>query len=210
MPKRTNYMQVIEGSETCLNGHSPIVERPMDGTPWKCAHKSCKYAAPTTTTKQSNEIDSIINSLADDVEVIRHTISTKLRTPAEGFALIADLKAQAIAQLNLLLQTEFRRGEQKPVGAGLEIKVASETMQAVMARIKLKDKTIADRVLEPLWRIEKWRNGTGDKYDLEVEQWKLRILANLTRQYNWAVFLLRPDNLQGLKPKTLTPERNRT
>lgn len=83
-------------------------------------------------------------------------------------------------------------------GASLEIKVAPETMQAVMGRIKLKDKTIADRVLEPVWRIEAWREGTADTYDLEVEQWKLRILANLTRRFNWAVFLLKPENLAGV------------
>lgn len=95
-----------------------------------------------------------------------------------------------------------QKARQEPVGAALEIHVAPETMQAVLSRIKLKDENVARRVLEPLWRVRRWRDGSADEYDLEVEQWKLRILADLTtRKFNWAVFLLKPlkpDNLAGV------------
>lgn len=85
--------------------------------------------------------------------------------------------------------------EQKPVGDAIEIDVPAKTMQFVMSKIKLKPKTIASRTLTPEWVVELWLNGKGDKYDLQVYIWKLKILASLTHRYNWAIFLLEPENL---------------
>lgn len=52
---QANYMQVIEGSERCLNGH-PVVEKTTDNTPWKCAEKGCKYANTPTHQEQLEAI----------------------------------------------------------------------------------------------------------------------------------------------------------
>lgn len=100
--------------------------------------------------------------------------------------------AQALLQL---INNEKIAWEQKPVGDAIEIDVPAKTMQFVMSKIKLKPKTIASRTLTPEWVVELWLNGKGDKYDLQVYIWKLKILASLTHRYNWAIFLLKPENL---------------
>lgn len=50
-----NYMQVIEGSERCLNGH-PITVKTPDGTPWKCGKGEpdpCYYWDEATLNRQT-------------------------------------------------------------------------------------------------------------------------------------------------------------
>lgn len=97
--------------------------------------------------------------------------------------------------MNLIIAyTESAR--QEPVGYGIEIKVNAQVMQHVMSKIKLNPKTIAKRTLVPKWLVEKWIDGSGDKYDYEVYMWKLKILASLTRRYGWAVFLI--DDVSAL------------
>lgn len=111
-----------------------------------------------------------------------------MTVPYEAFLTLR----QSIEQL-ILLETQIAR--QEPVGDAIEIKVPKETMLFVMSKIKLQPKTIARRVLVPEWLVEKWLNGSADNYDLEVHIWRLKVLASLTRRYNWMVFLLKPDNL---------------
>lgn len=41
---KTNFMQVIENSERCLNGH-PVTVKLMNGMPWRCGEPSCEYYA---------------------------------------------------------------------------------------------------------------------------------------------------------------------
>lgn len=56
-----NFMQVIEGSERCLNGH-PIVQKVYDGSPWLCADVSCPFSVnnvqpkPPTDTELDRQI----------------------------------------------------------------------------------------------------------------------------------------------------------
>lgn len=90
------------------------------------------------------------------------------------------------------------------IGDALEVKVNPETMKFVISKIKLKNETIADRTLQPLWLIHSWISGKGDSYDYEVEIWVLRILAHLTRKYNWAIFLLEPENIRELQKSKIT------
>lgn len=99
---------------------------------------------------------------------------------------------QSIEQL---IVSECRKAEQKPVGDAIEIDVPLETMQYVLSKIRMKPKTIAKRLLLPEWQVNVWFDGTADKYDLQVYIWRLKILASLTRRFNWMVFLLKPENL---------------
>lgn len=107
---------------------------------------------------------------------------------------IADVRA--IEAYSQVIANEAR---QEPVGDAIEIDVAPETMKFVMDKIKLKNKTIAKRTLTPVWVIELWASGKGDKYDYQVYIWKLKILASLTKSYGWAIFLLEARSL----PKAL-------
>lgn len=99
---------------------------------------------------------------------------------------------QSIEQL---VKLEAQKARQEPVGDAIEIKVPLETMQYVLSKIKLQPKTIARRLLMQQWQVERWLDGKADQYDLEVYIWRLKILASLTRRFNWMVFLLKPENL---------------
>ena len=135
-----------------------------------------------------------------NTQELRATLHAIMEDAQHNMTALPDPRAWAILAVQQI-EALVRKAEQKPVGAALEIKVASETMQAVMARIKMTDKNIADRVIEPVWRIERWRAGTGDEFDYEIELWRLRILGRLTRRFNWSAFLLKPDNLDVLRTK---------
>lgn len=89
------------------------------------------------------------------------------------------------------------RAKQEPIGDAIEIDVPLETMQFVLSKIKLKPKTIAKRLLMQQWQVERWLDGKADQYDLNIYIWRLKVLASLTGRFNWAVFLLKPDNLPG-------------
>lgn len=57
-------MQVIKGSETCLNRH-PIIKKTTDGTPWPCDESSCEYyggIAPAPSSREG-ELDDIFKKL---------------------------------------------------------------------------------------------------------------------------------------------------
>lgn len=95
----------------------------------------------------------------------------------------------------------YQKAKQEPVGDAIEIDVPLETMQFVLAKVRLKPKTIAQRLLMQEWQVQRWIDGTADKYDLNIYMWRLKILASMSRRYNWAVFLLKPDNLPGVKKK---------
>lgn len=89
--------------------------------------------------------------------------------------------------------------EYKPIGDAIEIKVPIEVMQFVLSKIKMKPENIAKRVLEREELVNKWIDGSADEYDLEIQVWKLKVLASLSRRYNWTVFLLKAGNLNKLK-----------
>lgn len=93
------------------------------------------------------------------------------------------------------LMKAYRAAQQEPIGDAIEIDVPLETMQYVLSKIKLKPKTIARRLLMQEWQVNVWFDGTADKHDLQVYMWRLKILASLTRRFNWAIFLLKPENL---------------
>lgn len=99
------------------------------------------------------------------------------------------------------LMQEYRKAQQEAVGDAIEIDVPLETMQFVLSKIKLKPKTIAKRLIIQEWQVQRWLDGKADKYDLNVYMWRLKLLASLTGRYNWAVFLLKPDNLPGNRGK---------
>lgn len=92
----------------------------------------------------------------------------------------------------------IREAEQRPVGDAIEIKVDPQVMKFIMSRIRLQPSTVAQRVLERSERAEAWAAATGDQYDYEIEMWKLKILAALTRRFNWSVFLLEASNLPNI------------
>ena len=94
-----------------------------------------------------------------------------------------------------LIVAECRKAEQKPVGDAIEIDVPLETMQFALSKVRAQPKTIARRLLIPEWQVNKWLDGTADKYDLNIYIWRLKVLASLTRRYNWMLFLMRPENL---------------
>lgn len=99
-------------------------------------------------------------------------------------------------QANIIeLMQAYRKAQQEPIGDAIEIDVPLETMQFVLSKIKLKPKTLAKRLLMQQWQVERWLDGKADKYDLQVYIWRLKLLASLTGRFNWAVFLLKPDNL---------------
>ena len=99
---------------------------------------------------------------------------------------------QSIEQL---VKLEAQKARQEPIGDAIEIKVPLATMQYVLSKIKLQPRTIAKRLLMQQWQVERWLDGNADQYDLEVYIWRLKILASLTRRFNWMVFLLKPENL---------------
>lgn len=98
-----------------------------------------------------------------------------------------------------IMQSLLNAAKQEAVGDAIELDVPLETMQFVLSKIKAKPKTIAKRLLMQEWQVNVWFDGTADKYDLQVYIWRLKILASLTRRYNWAVFLLEPKNLPAHK-----------
>jgi hypothetical protein len=111
-------------------------------------------------------------------------------------------KAGYIAQreTNIVeLIKSYRAAQQEPIGDAIEIDVPLETMDFVLSKIKMKPKTIAKRLLMEEWQVNVWFDGTADKHDLNIYMWRLKILASLTHKYNWAVFLLKPENLPGRK-----------
>lgn len=66
----------------------------------------------STDNTQEPDVEEIIDSLAMDVELVRQTINDGKRTPAEGFAVIADLKSQAKQALNqLILKARIKEAE---------------------------------------------------------------------------------------------------
>lgn len=106
--------------------------------------------------------------------------------------------AQREANIGQLVQL-CRKAQQEPIGDAIEIDVPLETMQFVLSKIKMKPKTIAKRLLIEEWQVNVWFDGTADKHDLQIYMWRLKVLASLTHKYNWAIFLLKPDNLPGNK-----------
>jgi len=65
---KQNFVQVIDGSERCLNGH-PIVQAVWDGTPWLCADGTCEYSIknvepkPPNTTPLNEELDKRLREI---------------------------------------------------------------------------------------------------------------------------------------------------
>lgn len=147
--------------------------------------------AKATPVNTSEQIDEILNDLA---------IASYYKGKGNKAIKLEEEVQSAKTQIEQLIH----KAKQEPVGDAIEIAVPAKTMQYVMSKIRLKDKTIADRVLEPLWRVERWRDGKGDKYDLEVYIWKLRILAHLTHRFNWSIFLLKPENIKELRVEALS------
>lgn len=94
---------------------------------------------------------------------------------------------------------QYKQRHQEPIGDAIEVDVPLETMQFVLAKVKLQPKTIAKRLLMQEWQVQHWLDGAADQYDLQIYIWRLKVLASLTGRYNWAVFLLKPDNLPGRK-----------
>lgn len=76
------------------------------------------------------------------------------------------------------------------MGNCLEIEVKPETMRYVLSLCKQTPKYIAMRVFESEWILEQWQKETH-----KIPQWKLMVIAQLTRKFNWAIFLLEPKNL---------------
>lgn len=77
----------------------------------------------------------------------------------------------------------------------LKVLVNKETMTFFLNKLKQKRSTIAKRILSSEWEIEDWC-----KEDSYIEQWKLEILASMSK-YNWAFFLLEPRNLPDRRRK---------
>lgn len=101
--------------------------------------------------------------------------------------------------LTLLLRQEIQKARQEPVGDAIEIKVPLKTMQFVLSKIRMKPENIAKRLLlHDTYLIDKWTDGTADEYNLEIYMWRLKILASLTHKYNWAIFLMKPENIPEL------------
>lgn len=115
------------------------------------------------------------NSLYSDHITYQHELQTLIEQLIEAREEIAE-----------------RKGRQEPVGDAIELDVDREVMQFVMSKIKLKSKSIASRTLVNEELVDRWRDGTADKYDLNVHIWKLRLLASMTHKYNWTVFLSKP------------------
>lgn len=158
------------------------------------------------------KIEKLVSGLkaehCDLLEQFRYLDFKYDQEPPEGYEekelWLSDIYEKAFLELfEQYAKERVYEAEQKPVGDAIEVQVPKETMQAVMARINLKPKTIAGRVLEPEWRIEAWIDGTADEYDLEVVLWKLKILADLTGKFNWCAFLLKPDNLDVLRRRNV-------
>lgn len=111
---------------------------------------------------------------------------------AEGWAGGGHPAHQILADLYKIIQF----AKQETIGDALEITVQPEVMKFVLDKIRASRKTISQRILEPEWSIHEWTETEG-----HVEIWKLRILAKMTRKYNWSIFLLKPENLP--KPKAV-------
>lgn len=62
-PLNNNFMQVVPGSETCLNGHK-IVAKTTDNTPWKCGEPTCEYYQSTPLDDIDDEIRQILELYA--------------------------------------------------------------------------------------------------------------------------------------------------
>ena len=74
-----------------------------------------------------------------------------------------------------------------------KILVNHETMSYFLSKLTQKRETIAKRTLSTTWDLDDW-----SKEDSYIEKWKLELLASLSK-YNWAFFLLEPDNLPNRK-----------
>lgn len=118
---------------------------------------------------------------------------SKVKLTKAGYILQREEAITAILQ--------YKQRHQEPIGDAIEIDVPLETMQFVVSKIKLKPKTIAKRLIMQEWQVQRWLDGKADKYDLNIYIWRLKLLASLTGRYNWAVFLLKPDNLPGNRGK---------
>lgn len=114
----------------------------------------------------------------------------KLQEMAESFVLGGHTEAEIRGMLQRLVDV----ARQEPVGDALEITIKPEVMKFVLDKIRASRKTISQRILEPEWVIHEWT-----ETESQVEIWKLKILAKMTRKFNWMVFLLQPENLPGKK-----------
>jgi hypothetical protein len=157
---------------------------------------------PLSTDGLREDLDNILYSLEAEV---MGDLERVLKGKDSGIELgrnnidSADRAADAILAL---FNKHVQAARQEPVGDAIEIKVPAKTMQFVLSKCKQTDKTIARRLMVAEWCVDDWRKNGG-----ELHIWKLRILASLTRRYNWTVFLLTPENLiKGL----LHPQDSKT
>lgn len=82
----------------------------------------------------------------------------------------------------------------------LKILVHPKVMKYFLSTLKLKRKTIEKRTLSHWTDVDDWL-----KKPTYIEKWKLEILGSLSR-YNWAFFLLEPDNLPNKRKSTPKPK----
>jgi hypothetical protein len=54
-----------------------------------------------------SKIEKVLYGFQEDVELIRYNIDTGARSPAEGFSVVADYRAQTKQQLKQLLKQEL-------------------------------------------------------------------------------------------------------
>ena len=111
----------------------------------------------------------------------------------KGYILPEGFVKRAIPALQALIARETQKARQEPAGDAIEVDVLPEVMRFVLSRCKQSDKTLASRILVAEHQIIDWRENGG-----LVEIWRLKVLASLTKKYNWAVFLLKPENLDKL------------
>lgn len=91
-----------------------------------------------------------------------------------------------------------REAEQKPIGDSIEIQVDPAVMKFVMDHIRMKPETVARRALAPESAGLIWSQGIGGPEFYELPMWKLKIIASLTRRFNWSIFLLESNNLKNI------------
>lgn len=96
----------------------------------------------------------------------------------------------------------IREAEQRPVGDAIEIKVDPAVMKFVMGHIRTKPETVARRVLAPESAGLIWSTGIGGPEYYELPMWKLKIIASLTRRFNWSIFLLEANNLKNISRRS--------
>jgi hypothetical protein len=110
---KQNFVQVIDGSERCLNGH-PIVQAVWDGTPWLCADGTCEYSIKNVEPKPPNttplnEEDRLGEQLLLKKILLIDTVNNILGevdgVPDRNAFVLLGTPAELIRQMSELIQT---------------------------------------------------------------------------------------------------------